>query len=34
MDFYAGICCSGSVNRASWALRLLQVSHCNNNGKT
>jgi hypothetical protein len=34
MDYYAGIFCSQSVNRASWALRLLQVSHRNNSGKT
>jgi hypothetical protein len=34
MDFYAGICCSGSVNRAFRALRFFQVSHRNNNGKT
>jgi hypothetical protein len=34
MDFYAGIYTSGSVNRASWDLRLFQVSHRNNNGKT
>jgi hypothetical protein len=34
MDFYEGIWCSGSVNRAFWALRFFQVSHRNNNGKT